>query len=286
MSKILMVFFSQSGTTARVAESIAAGFKRYGHTVDLCNIKHGAPKSVEGYDMIGIGSPAYYFRPSINITEYLNSLPSLNGMRNFVFVLYGTYPGDTGNIIREGLRMKGAREAGYFKCYGADLYQGYLKAGYLFSPDHPLREELSQAEEFASGISEIMAGQKYTQPEPDPSPAIIYRLERFFTNRWLIKTIYSRLFHLDNNKCTACSVCIKQCPTKNISADNEGQPVWSRNCVLCLSCEMNCPQEAITSPASWPLAKPVFMYNVTRASRDSSLDYVRVKHIKGLTTRG
>ena len=285
MSAILMVFFSQSGTTARVAESIAFGLRASGHRVDLCNIKHGYPKSIAGYDMIGIGSPAYYFRPSMNITDYVNSLPSLNEMPNFVFVLYGTYPGDTGNAIREALRMKGAREVGYFKCRGADLYQGYLKAGYLFSPDNPLKDELSQAEEFASEISGIMAGQTYTRPEPDPPPTIIYRLERFFTNRWLIKTIYSRLFHLDKQKCTACSVCMMQCPTNNISANNEGQPVWSRNCLLCLSCEMNCPQEAITSPASWPLFKPVFMYNVTRASRDSSLDYVRVKHTKGRTTR-
>ena len=285
MSKILMIFFSQSGTTARVAESIAAGFRKFGHGVDICDLKHGAPKSVEGYDILGIGSPAYYFRPTLNIMDYVNSLGDLNGLSSFVFVLYGTYPGDTGNIIRAALCLKDAKEAGYFKCRGADLYQGYLKRGFLFSPDHPLTDELSQAEKFASDISGIMAGQLYTQPEPDPAPALIYRLERFFTNRWLIKAIYTRLFRVTKNKCTGCALCMTQCPTGNISGNNEGLPVWSRNCILCLSCEMNCPHEAIASPASWALFQPVMNYNVRRASRDSSLDYVRITHIKGRTTR-
>ena len=285
MSKILMVYFSQSGTTDKVAESIALGFRASGHTVDLFNIKHGSPKSVEGYDLLGIGSPAYYFRPSINITEYVNSLPSLNGLPNFVFVLYGTYFGDTGNNIRNALRMKGAKEVGYFKCRGADLYQGYLKEGYLFSPDHPLMAELTHAEKFASKISCIIAGHNYSEPELDPPPAIIYRLERFFTHRWLVEKIYSRLFRVNNKKCTVCALCMKQCPTGNIIANKEGNPIWSRNCILCLSCEMNCPQEAITSVLSWPLFKPVLMYNVKHASRDRSLDYVRVKHFQGSTTR-
>ncbi len=285
MSKILITYFSQGGTTAQVAEYIAFGLRSSGHQVDLCNIKDCQPINLDCYDLLGIGSPAYFFRPPINVTDYLTSLPSLTGLRSFVFVLYGTYPGDTGNNIRAALRMKGASEAGYFKCRGADFYQGYLKEGYLFSPDNPLPSELSQAKEFGSNVSAIIAGNKYTQPEFDPPPGFIYRTERFFTNRWLVKKIISRLFWVNRKTCTTCALCMKQCPTGNIVANKEGYPLWSRDCILCQSCEMNCPQEAITSPISWAVFKFFILYNVTNASRDTSLDHVRVKHIRGRTTR-
>ena len=110
-------------------------------------------------------------------------------------------------------------------------------------------------------------------------------MERFLLNRWLVKKVYSRLFRVNGKKCTACDLCIEQCPTGNITEDKEGCPVWGHNCLLCLNCEMQCPEEAITSPVSWPLFRPTMMYNVRQASRDLSLDHVRVKYSQGRTQR-
>jgi flavodoxin/Pyruvate/2-oxoacid:ferredoxin oxidoreductase delta subunit len=285
MSKSLIVYFSLGGTTARVAESIAAGLRAAEYQVDLCNIKDAQPPGPDGYDLLGIGTPAYYFRPPFNVMDYVNSLPNLEGLPAFVFVLHGTYLGDTGNVTRQVLARKGAREVGYFHCRGADFFLGYLKEGYLFSPDHPTAEELTQAEEFGRQVAASMAGQEYTRPQDDPPLAIIYRLERFLVNRWLIRQMYSRLFRVKREQCTACGLCVKGCPTGNITEDQEGRPVWGRSCLLCLNCEMKCPQDVITSPMSWPLFRPIMMYNVRRASRDSTLDHVRVKHSRGRTKR-
>jgi hypothetical protein len=46
---------------------------------------------------------------------------------------------------------------------------------------------------------------------------------------------------------------------------------------------MHCPEEAITSPVSWPLFVPFMKYNVRTAAQDPSLDHVRVKHGQGRT---
>ena len=132
MTKSLIVFFSLTGTTARVAGAIAGGLRSGGQRVDLCNIKDSQPPDPAGYDPLGIGVPAYYYRPPFNVTEYLNALPELHGIRAFVFVLHGTHQGDTGNHVREALARKGAQEIGYFTSFGKDLYLGYLKKGYLF----------------------------------------------------------------------------------------------------------------------------------------------------------
>jgi flavodoxin len=137
MSKSLIVYFSQGGTTARVAESIAVGLRAVEWQADLFNLKDGQPPEAGGYDLIGIGSPVYYFRPPFNVMDYVKSLPDLSGRASFVFVVHGTYRGDTGATIRRTLAHNGAREVGYLHCRGADYFLGYLKQGYFFSPSSP-----------------------------------------------------------------------------------------------------------------------------------------------------
>ena len=285
MPRSLIVYFSQGGTTAQVAESIASGLRSHGYRVDLHDVTDGQPPTPDGYDLLGIGTPTYYFRPTFDVSDYVAGLPELAGMPAFAFVLHGTYRGDAGNAIRQGLAQKEAKEVGYFHCLGADYYLGYLNQGYLFSPDHPTVEELSEAREFGCQIALRAGGEAYARPEDDPSPALIYRFERFTTSRWLVQQMYSRLFRINKKKCTACGLCVQECPTGNITEDGEGHPVWGRNCLLCLYCEMHCPDEAITSPASWPLFTPFVKYNVRHASRDPSLAYVRVMHDQGKVDR-
>ena len=199
-------------------------------------------------------------------------------------MLHGTYPGDAGNIIRRALAQKQAREVGYFHCHGADFFLGYLKEGYLFSPDHPVAEELAQAEAFGRQVAGHIAEEAYSKPRADPVLGLMYRLERSLINRWLVQQMYSRMFTVNKKKCTACGLCRKQCPTGNITEDKDGRPVWGRNCLLCLQCEMKCPQSAITSLAI-ALFRPAMLYNVYQASRNPALDYVRVEHKQGRTRR-
>ena len=281
MPKSLVVYYSQGGTTTRIAESIAEGLRAAEYEVQLHNIKDGQPPDPRNYDILGIGSPTYYFRPPFNVIEYLNGLPDLVGKSFFVFVLHGTYSGDTGNIIRRTLERKGAREIGYSRCLGADYFLGYLKRGYLFSPHHPQAKEVAQAEIFGREVTAYHASKPYVKPEYDASPAIIYRLERFLINRFMVRQMYSRLLWVHAEKGSACGLCMKLCPTRNISADSEGRPIWGRNCLLCFTCEMKCPLNAINSPITWRLFWPFMVYNTLRASRDPSLDRVPVVHHSG-----
>ena len=283
MPKGLIVYFSQGGTTARVAESIAAGLRGAGSQADLFNLKEARPPTPDGYDVLGVGLPAYMYRPPFNVGDYVKGLPQLAGLPAFVFLVHGTKPGDAGNAVRKALARKGAREVGYFRSRGADYFLGYLKRGYLFSPGHPTAEELAAAEAFGQEVATRLAGKAYTPPAMDEEPGIVYRIERLVTVRWVVQQMYSRLFLGDKKKCTACGLCMKVCPERNIRADEDGRPVWGRNCLLCLYCDQKCPAGAITSPMSWPIMTPFMIYNVTAASRDPALDYVRVTHKRGQT---
>ena len=285
MVKSLIVYFTQGGTTAQVAGAIAAGLRSKEHRVDLHNINDGQPPRLDGYGLLGIGLPVYNYRPPFKVMEYLHDLPELTGLPVFVFLLYGTLPGDTGNMVRRALTRKGGHEVGYFKARGIDYYLGYLKRGYLFSPDNPTALELDAAQAFGRSIADQIARGGYIRHEDDNPPPIVYRLERFLTNRWFVKFMYSRLFLVKSKKCTSCGLCMKVCPAGNITENRNGHPVWGRNCLLCFYCEMKCPTGAILSPASWPLFSPFITYNVWRARRDPSIGYARVVHEKGHTRR-
>lgn len=285
MGKSLIAYFSQGGTTATVAENIAEGLRSKGHDVDLHHMNEVPTPELGGYGLLGVGLPVYYFRPPFRVMDFLRELPDLNGLPVFVFVQYGTLHGDTGTVVRNALTIKGGREVGYFKNTGADYFLGYLKRGYLFSPNNPTVLNLEAAKEFGRNVAGWVTGGNYTKPDDDRPPHGVYRLERFLTNRWFVKLMYSRVFFVRTKKCVSCGLCMKICPLKNITADENGRPLWGRHCLLCLYCEMKCPTDAIVSPVSWPLFSPFMVYNVWRARRDSAIENARVVHEKGHTRR-
>ncbi len=285
MKKVLIVYFSQGKTSMCVADAIRGGLSKAGHQITLWNLMDGQPPDPLDYDVFGIGSPTYYYRPPFNVMDYVNGLPDMTGKCAFVFVLGGTHWGNTGNRIRRALALKGAQEVGYFHCLSASYFLGYLKVGYLFSAEHPTAEDLDRASAFGHDISHRLAGAPYSKPENDPTVALLYRMERFVLNRFLVKQVYSRSFRV-NKKCRPdCELCMKQCPVKNIRRDNSGKLVWGRNCLQCLSCEKNCPEDAITSLLTGPIFLPVMLLNTYLGSRDRSFDYVRVVHKQGQTQR-
>jgi flavodoxin/ferredoxin len=283
MKKGLIIFFSQKNSNMRVAEAISLGLREADHQVDLWNLKDGQPPDPHNYDFWGIGSPTYYYRPPFIVTDYIRSLTELAGLPTFVFVVNGNYRGNTGDKIRDALARKGAKEIGFFSCHGAAYFLGYLKEGFLFSPGHPTSEDLAQAETFGREVSDRLAGKPYVRPGNDPPLHFMYKLERFLVNRFIVKHFYSRMFK-ENSKCPPdCDLCIKQCPVKNITRGKAGQLVRGRKCLLCLSCEMNCPEDIIVSPIDWPLFRPFIRYNVRHGTHDPSQEYAKVIHKHGKT---
>lgn len=284
MSKCLIVFFSQGGTTSKIAEAVAKGLRAQNHDVDLHNLKDGPPPDQGKYDLLGIGCPAHYYRPAIIVSDYLDSLPDLSGKPVFTFIVHAALQGDAGNRVRRALENKGGKEMGYAHYRGAGIFLGYLKHGYEFSPNQPKRDEVAQAEQFGREIASRLAGKAHAKADYDEAPAPIYRLERFLTHPFLIRQMYSRLFRVNRKKCTACGQCMKLCPTGNISEDSKGRRVWGRNCILCFACEAKCPKEAIASSVTWFMFRPFMVYNTRAAAAHPEIEHVRVTHSNGRTS--
>ncbi len=262
---VLIATFSQFGTTTAIGDEIARGLQSAGATVDSVRIGGDAIPDLTGYDMIGIGTPAYMFRPPFPVVDFLRELSGISGKRFFTFVLYGTHRGATGNHVRRRLRRAGGVDVGYFTARGADMFVGYLREGVLFSPDNPTDDERTAAREF--GV--VVAGRAAHVAPYDPPTPILYALERAFLNRFFIRTTLARAFHADD-RCIGCGACVKRCPTGNISlfsTTGDARPEWGTDCLMCGVCALVCPVNAVRSPYDWGINRIFMKINVRRGKR-------------------
>ena len=60
MSKVLVAYYSRTGNTAKMAESVAAGVRAAGVEVTLCPINELTADDLVQYDGLIFGSPTYY----------------------------------------------------------------------------------------------------------------------------------------------------------------------------------------------------------------------------------
>jgi flavodoxin/NAD-dependent dihydropyrimidine dehydrogenase PreA subunit len=283
MRKVLVAWFSQRGTTSAVAERISAGLMAAGCEVARLEIGKGVTPDLAQFDAIGIGSPAYVYRPPFAVTDFVRTLPDLAGKPTFAFVLHGTWQGAAGNRIRRMLAAKNGRDIGYFHCFGADYFVGYLKRGYLFSPDSPTAEELEAAHRFGLSLPG-RASQHAPEVEPfDPPTGFWYAFERMLGSHLLARLVLGVTIHADGS-CDSCGVCVAACPTHNIELREGKRPKWGRNCLLCVSCELKCPRDAVHSPYDWAVFKPLMSYNVRQALR-GPFEVAKVSHSAGASKR-
>ncbi|MBB6479426.1 EFR1 family ferrodoxin [Spirochaeta isovalerica] len=285
MKKVLIAYFSQGGTTLSISRRIEKGMSEKQFAVDLFNITDDVLPDLNAYDIIGLGFPVYFYRPPFNVMQFIRKLPDLKGMAFFLFSLYGTKPGTSMNTVNKVLRRKGGRNIGSGKFKGADYFIGYIKRGFLFSPDSPTEAEMESAYRFAQEIVDNWEKKLSADYAKDRSDGVIFSLESLMTKELFVKNIYSRLFKAQKDKCTSCGLCVRICPTGNIGIKDKGRPDWGNNCLFCFYCEMKCPVDAIKSPIDWPLMAPFMAYNVRQARGDSGIEKVKVIHSRGKTTR-
>ena len=277
MKKTLITYFSQAGSTRKVAQAVAAGLRGAGHEVDLHDLTAGTPPSPVGYDAFGVGTPVYFARAPFNVSRYLDGLPDLNGLPFFVLLQSAGLEVDAGNAVRGTLTRMGGREVGFLKGKGADYLLAWIRRGIFFSPEHPTPEGLQAAEAFGEAIADRVAGATYQPPPPDPKPSALWRFARAASNEWLTRNVVSRGFRVRADVCTACGVCVEVCPTGNIHADARGRPVWGRDCIACYYCDLRCPVEAIQSPLRWRSFAPLLNAIERKALKWPGVKYARVK---------
>lgn len=138
--KVLVIYYSQSGKTKRLAEEIAKNFKVAGNEVELASIEPVEEKDyttnvrearegveakikpamtdVSGYDLICVGTPVWSSSPATSVNGYIASITGIKGKKVACFAPCGG--GSAGSTL-EKLRTKlEGKEAIVVDTFGID----------------------------------------------------------------------------------------------------------------------------------------------------------------------
>jgi NAD(P)H dehydrogenase (quinone) len=79
MSEILIIYYSRSGNTKKMAEETAAGARDVGAEIILKEAQDSSPEDMLSADGIIIGSPTYYGLPAAEIKDLLDRSVKYHG---------------------------------------------------------------------------------------------------------------------------------------------------------------------------------------------------------------
>ncbi len=254
---ISCVYFSPTGTTRRVAESVAAGIGSEGAAVFDCT-KRTSRERVQGTfrdEVVILAAPVYYGRVPEPAVDCFTRLTA-SGTPAVLVAVYGNRAYD--DALIELFDIAVAR--GFIPvAVGAFIGEhSYSTEALPMAPGRPDEEDLKMAREFGAAIRkkltairspEAVDPVKVPGNRPYIEPEGLHRLRRMRQNASVTP-------ETDATLCTRCNKCIEACPQDAI--DRVDVTITGKEeCILCCACVKACPVGArrFTEPAFLPLLK-------------------------------
>ncbi len=240
----LIICFSQTGNTLKVAERIRDGIIDVTGECDLVDLKDADSGSLAGYDLVGLGCPVFYYKEPFNVRDFIGALPELAGKHWFVFCTHGSVMGKTLISMSEHLGEKGITVIGHHDTYSDASLPFYPYP--TLTTGHPDSLDYEEARAFGKEIAErsqrIAKGESDLVPRLDPVPEEWTTDADMLTLEFL-NGVMPRL-HIDMEKCINCHECEDNCPVQGIDVEAD-PPRIQQPCIYCWYCAKICPTLAI-----------------------------------------
>lgn len=253
--KALVVYYSQTGSTRKVAEAIRRGIRRSVPDCELKTVEEAYPEELAGYDLVGLGSPLWMGAETPNVRRFLEKVPRQQGTHLFSFNTHGVMPEHYFPSLVRRLIAKGFTVIGTWECYGGVHFQ--LAPKPYYTDGHPDDIDLKEAEGFGRNMVErsvrIRNGETALIPAPPEhayTPQLHVLLDFFQSGH----NPHGSLTY-DREKCLypKCRLCMDHCLMGyiDLGADpprhgsrGDGCDMW----MGCTFCELICPTGAISGP--------------------------------------
>lgn len=163
------------------------------------------------------------------------------GKKIFIIATMGLFSGDGAGILGRRLRK-----------YGAEIMGGL----HLKMPDsitdvkalkRPLDKNKELVKEAEKKIDKAVWRMKNGNP-PQEGIGLLYHMAGLFGQRLYFRSKtreYTDKVKIDSEKCVGCGKCVKLCPMKNLSLEQDVAKAQDR-CTMCYRCINTCPKQAIT----------------------------------------
>lgn len=117
--KVLIVYYSQTGNTKRMAQLVTSGVKAEGVDVELKDVEEVKAKDLLKYDGIVIGSPTYYGSAAYQIKQLLDESVEF----------HGDLAGKVGAAFSSSANIGGGNETTILDIINAMLIHGMVVQG-------------------------------------------------------------------------------------------------------------------------------------------------------------
>lgn len=250
--KVIIVHYSQTGNTKKVAEAIHAGISPLAETCDIGTVKEVGPQDLADYDLIGLGAPVWGGREPEVVTAFIEKVPSLEGKYGFAFCTHGMLPGKYIRRMDALLKGKDLTVTGWNDWFG-DAFMANAPKPY-YTEGHPDEIDLKDAEGWGKEIYErsqrISAGETQLIPElPDKETydRLYGTMPQRDPDKVTMRSVMDDLVpRINAEKCRypKCTLCMDHCAM--LSIDLTKSPQFSYDtCYRCYFCEQICPTGAI-----------------------------------------
>lgn len=243
--KILLVYFSGTGNTRRIARSYCDCLTSSGAEVQTVELPAESLPDPDGYDMIGLGYPIHAFNaPKIMLTT-CKKLPKRNKKTN------GTKPVFIFKTSGEPVRMSDVsslKMRGILKRRGYAVnneYQYVMPYNIIFRhTDAQVYKMWTVAQQLVpADVAEILLGAHRLPKKMFMGGflAWVLRCEHWGAH------VNGKLYKA-NKDCIKCGKCEKLCPVRNIRIkDKNGRKKikFGTRCIMCMRCVQQCPKAAV-----------------------------------------
>ena len=247
---MLALYFSGTGNTKYIAELFSKKMNAKCISIES-DIDFAA--EIKAHDTIAFCYPIYNSRVPRIMRELAHKhMDDLTGKKVIILITQQLFSGDGARVFTD-MFEKGAIKVIYAEHFNMQQNMGnFPVVRSLFKPSEKAKQKFSKKAEVKMtavcndiknnvvrkrGFSKVSELLGFIQGKPwqkDTKSIVPTRLEK--------KMQYGVRIHQD---CTACNLCVKICPMKNLT-NHEGNIQQLNNCTVCYRCVNRCPQKAIT----------------------------------------
>lgn len=241
--KYLMIYFSATGNTAKIAKVIEEKFKESRVQVDAIDITsiESRRKDIDAgsYNGLIIGAPVHTRRPPRIMREWLKTLNG-KGKKCSMFFTYGGFGIHPCHYLTRQL----LEEQNFIVVLSADFPAAHTfnLGGWKAMEGRPDSSDFDTAREFAEIALRRFTGEDPAIPgELEKTEHIEEHLDLLENSRFKVLT---KLPSREGKECTMCMICEEACPSG--AMDAESGRADATKCIACLACVAACPDRVLT----------------------------------------